>query len=90
MKPAKYLRGLFRQSDVRVDAKLDDRIINDAFSSFERPEPKTPATHSDLWRIIMRSKWAKLAAAIVIVAVLIQIVTWAVRESWPPGISTPR
>jgi hypothetical protein len=82
MKPAKYLRTLFKQSDVTVDAKLDNRTINDALSAFERPNLKTSAIHSDLWRIIMKNRITKLAAAAVIVVTL---VVWSIM----PGTVLP-
>lgn len=82
MKPAEYLRGLFKESDVTVDAKLDNRIINDAFSALERPELTRTTAQYSLCRIIMKSRIVRLAAGIVIVVALlgIRILTYSDTE----------
>jgi hypothetical protein len=73
MKPEEKMKKLFVESSVTVSSQVDDKIINDAFQTYEKSETKKTAEHQpNIWRIIMKSKITKLAAAaaIIIIAAL--------------------
>ena len=73
MKPEEKMKKLFVESSVTVSSQVDDKIIDDAFQTFEKSKTKKQAeTQPDIWRIIMKSKITKLtaAAAIIIIAAL--------------------
>jgi hypothetical protein len=75
MSSAEKIKRLFAKSDVTVNSKVDDRIISDVLTAFDKSE-KTQSVSSEpnIWRIIMKSKITKLAtAAVIIIAVLISI-----------------
>ncbi|MHC4069164.1 MAG: tetratricopeptide repeat protein [Planctomycetota bacterium] len=68
MNSAEKIKRLFAKSDVTVSSKVDDKIINDALSAFDKSEETKPVSAGpNIWRIIMKSRITKLAAAAVIV-----------------------
>jgi len=75
MSSAKKIRKLFVKSDVTVNSKIDGRIINDALTAFDKPEKtKSVSSEPNIWRIIMKSRITKLAAAaMIIIAVVLSI-----------------
>jgi len=75
MRPTEKIKKLFVKSNVTVSSELDDKIINDAFQAFENSrKTKSAALQPNIWRIIMKSRITKLAAAaVIIIAVLIGI-----------------
>lgn len=75
MSSAKKIKKLFAKSGLMVNSKIDDRIISDALTALEKSE-KTQSVSAELniWRIIMKSKITKLAAAaMIIVAIIIGV-----------------
>jgi hypothetical protein len=75
MSSAEKIKRLFAKSDVTVDSKVDDKIINDALTAFDKSEKTKPlSAEPNIWRIIMKSRITKLAAAaVIIIAVFIGI-----------------
>lgn len=75
MSSVKKIKRLFAKSDVTVNSKVDDRIINDALTAFDKSEKtKSVLAEPNIWRMIMRSRTTKFAtAAVIIIAVLIGI-----------------
>ena len=75
MSSAEKIRKLFAKSDITVDSKIDDRIINDALTAFDKPgKTQFVSPESNIWRIIMKSPITKLtAAAATIIAVVFSI-----------------
>lgn len=67
MNSAEKIKKLFAGSNVTVDSKVDDRIVNDALKAFDKPERTTFSAGSNLWRNIMNSRMTKLAAAAAII-----------------------
>ncbi|MHC4744040.1 MAG: hypothetical protein ACYS8Z_19150 [Planctomycetota bacterium] len=71
MRPDNKIRSLFAQSSVNVRAQYDDRIMNDAFAALGQPDrTESAAKHPGLWRIIIKSKITKCAAAAVIITAI--------------------
>ncbi len=75
MSSAKKIKRLFAKSDVTVNSKVDDKIINDALTAFDKSEKTKPVSaEPNIWRIITKNRITKLAAAaVIIIAVLIGI-----------------
>jgi len=72
MSSAEKIRKLFAKSNVTVNSKIDDRIINDALTAIDKSEKtKSVSPEPNMWRMIVRSRLTKLAAAVVIIAVVI-------------------
>jgi len=85
VKPAEKIKRLFVKSNVKVSSDVDDRVINDVFLAFEKSKKLTLSkiegttsakTVPNIWRIIMKSKLTKLAAAaVIIIAVTLGLTT---------------
>ncbi|MHC4098955.1 MAG: hypothetical protein ACYSUY_19675 [Planctomycetota bacterium] len=75
MNSAEKIKRLFAKSDVTVDSKVDEKIINDALTAFDKSEKtKSVSAEPNIWRIIMKSRITKLAAAaVIIIAILTTI-----------------
>jgi len=100
MKPAEDIKRLFKKSQVSAGSKVDERILGDALGRLEElKQAKLAEEQPNIWRIIMKSKMTKFAAAaVVIAAVLIGLdqfggfgkgsgVAWAdVGEKFEPNI----
>jgi hypothetical protein len=78
MKLSDNIEKLIRESnvlDVDTSSKMDQRIIEDALNAQKKiKETKLAGTQPDIWRIIMKSRISKLAAAAAImIAALLAI-----------------
>ena len=75
MSSEEKIRKLFTKSDITVNSEIDDKIINDALTAFEKSEKtQSVSPEPNIWRIIMKSKITKLAtAAVIIIAVVFSI-----------------
>ena len=64
-----------RKPQVVTSADVDNRVLNNSFAAMEEAmRTKSSVTQPNIWRIIMKSKMTKLAAAaVIIIAVLIGI-----------------
>lgn len=73
MRPAENIEKLIKNIDIDTNAKTDNAVLGDVIEAFEKSKvKKTSATEQNIWRIIMRSRTTKLAAAAVImIAVLL-------------------
>jgi hypothetical protein len=71
MNSAEKIKRLFAKSDVIVNSKVDDRIINDALTAIDKFEKAEPiSAEPNIWRIIMKNRITKLAAAGVVIVIL--------------------
>jgi hypothetical protein len=75
MRPSEKIKELFTKSKVKVGSELDNKILIDIFTVFEKSKINTSADlQPSVWRIIMKNRITKLAvAAVVIVAVLLSV-----------------
>lgn len=72
MSSAEKIKKLFAKSEVTVSPKVDDRIISDAELALNRSSKTEPVSaEPNIWRMIMKSKITKSAAAAVIVVALL-------------------
>ena len=73
MRPAEQIIRLFKKSQVTAGPKVDERILGDSLGRLEKLKKfESASAEQNIWRIIMKSKTTKFAAAaVVIVAILI-------------------
>jgi outer membrane lipoprotein-sorting protein len=83
MNSAEKIKKLFAKSDVTVDSKVDDRIINDALTAIDKFEKTEPVSaEPNIWRMITKNRITKLAAAAVII-VLVSLGIFLMNKSLP-------
>jgi outer membrane lipoprotein-sorting protein len=69
------IRSLLSTSNVNVRPQYDERIMSDAFAALEKSErTKSAAIEPNVWRIIMKSRISKLAAAAIIAVAGLSII----------------
>ena len=75
MSSAEKIKKLFAKSDITVNSKVDDRIVSDALTALNKSEKmKSVSAEPKIWRMIMKSRITKLAAAAaIIIAVMLGI-----------------
>jgi hypothetical protein len=75
MKTAEKIKRLFIKSNVTVNPEVDEKILSDTLSAFERSMNTQSADSTpSVWRLIMKSKMTKFAAAAMII-VAVYVVT---------------
>jgi hypothetical protein len=68
MKTGEKIKKLFFKSNVTVNPEVDDKILGDTLGAFEKSMNTTSADYRpNVWRIIMKNKMTKFAAAAVII-----------------------
>jgi len=89
MRPAENIEKLVKNINIDTNAKKDKEILGEVVEAFEKSKvKKTSAMEQNIWRIIMKSRITKAAAAaVIIVAVILGLnitggpeiasVTWA-------------
>jgi hypothetical protein len=75
MSSVEKIKKLFAKSNITVNSKVDDRIVNDALTAFGKYEKiQSTSSEQNIWRIIMNIKITKFAAAaIIITSVIVSI-----------------
>ena len=72
MSSVEKIKKLFAKSEVTVNSKVDDRIVNDALTAFDKSEKtKSLSAEPNTWRIIMNKTMTKVAAAAAIIAIVV-------------------
>jgi protocatechuate 3,4-dioxygenase beta subunit len=84
MSSEKKIKRLFDKSDITVNSKIDDRIINDALAEIDKSEKRQSASSEPkIWRVIMKNPITKLAiAAVITIAVIICIKGFNGTTAW--------
>jgi hypothetical protein len=71
MRPAENIEKLIKNINIDTNAKTDKEVLGEVVEAFEKSKvKKTSATEQNIWRIIMKSKITKAAAAVVIIGVV--------------------
>jgi len=72
MRPAKNIEKLIKNIDIDTNTKMDKAVLDNVLKAFENSK-KPAAIEPNIWRIIMKSKITKFAAAaaVIIIAVLL-------------------
>ncbi len=75
MRPTENIEKLVKNINIDTNAKIDKEVLVEVVEAFEKLKvKKTSATEQNIWRIIIRSRTTKLAAAAVImIAALLAI-----------------
>jgi len=76
MRPAENIEKLVKNINIDTNAKIDKEVLGEVVKAFEKSKvKKTSAIEQNIWRIIMKSKITKIAAAaVIIVAVILSII----------------
>ena len=76
MRPAENIEKLIKNKNIDTNVKTDKAVLGEVLKAFEKSKSdKSAATKQNIWRIIMKSKITKLAAAAVIIGVVILVLT---------------
>jgi len=68
MTPKQKIKNLFKKSTVTVDSKFDEKTLTAALSTLEKSrKTESAGLQTNPWRIIMKSRITKMAAAAVII-----------------------
>jgi hypothetical protein len=68
MKPAEDIEKLIKNIDIDTNAKMDKAVLNNTFEAFEKSKTiKSAERQPNIWRIIMKNRTTRLAAAIVVI-----------------------
>ena len=75
MRPAENIEKLIKNINIDTNAKIDEEVLGDVVEAFEKSKvKKTSAIEQNIWRIIMKSRITKIAAAaVIIIAVMVGI-----------------
>jgi outer membrane lipoprotein-sorting protein len=78
MRPSENIEKLVENIDIDTNAKIDEEVLVEVVEAFEKSKvKKTSATEQNIWRIIMKSRIIKLAAAaVIIIACLTGLFLW--------------
>ena len=79
MNPSEKINELISKSDITIDSRTDKRIIGDALEQLKQKQ--SAGTRSNIWRIIMRSRISKIAAAAAVIAVLLAFDPFGIMNS---------
>jgi len=72
MRPSEKIEKFIKNIDIDTNVTTDNAVLSDVIETFEKSKVKrTSATGQIVWRIIMRSRITKLAAAAVIAIVIL-------------------
>jgi hypothetical protein len=90
MRSTEDVERLIRNVPVNTSAQRDDEVRDDVLDAMERSRKvQSAAPQPSLWRIIMKSKASKLAAAIIVIGVVLSFLAserlsspaWAIEQS---------
>ena len=72
MRPAGNMEKLVKNVDIDTNAKMDEAVLDDVLKAFEESKVKKSAIpQPSIWRIIVKSRMTKLAAAAAIIVAII-------------------
>ena len=72
MRPSENIEKLVKNINIDTNASIDEEVLDELVEAFEKSKvKKTSAIEQNIWRIIMKSKITKLAAAAVIIGAVI-------------------
>jgi len=76
MRPAENIEKLIKNINIETNAQTDDAVLNEVVKAFEESKKSKLATAQlSIWRIIIKSKITKLAAAAVIIIAMVLSIT---------------
>ena len=90
MRPSEDVKRLIKNVPVNTNVQRDNEILDDILNTFEQSEnTKSVYLQPSLWRIIMKSRVSKFAAAIIVVGVVLSFLAseglntpaWAIEQT---------
>jgi hypothetical protein len=90
MRPSEDVKRLIKNVPVNTNVQRDDEILDDVLNTFEQSQNAQSAfPQPNLWRIIMKSRVSKFAAAIIVVGVVLSFLAserlstpaWAIEQT---------
>jgi hypothetical protein len=90
MRPSEDVKRIIKNMPVNTNVQRDDEILNDVLNTFEQSQNAQSASFQpSLWRIIMKSRVSKFAAAIIVIGVVLTFLTserlntpaWAIEQT---------
>ncbi|MHC4266436.1 MAG: hypothetical protein ACYSUK_10960, partial [Planctomycetota bacterium] len=83
MRPRENIEKIIKKFNIDVNASKDQEIFDELRQVQAKSKQPQPATKPNIWRIIMKSRITKLAAAaVIIIAVLIGVDLFKGRQAW--------
>jgi hypothetical protein len=79
MNPEDKIKKLIDKSDVMTDAQTEKRILGDALEKLKQKQ--SPGTGPNIWRIIMKSRISKFAAAAAVILVILSFDPFGIMNS---------
>jgi len=78
MKPVNDLEKFFKNAAIHTNPEMDDAVFEKVSTAREQVIKAEPAQYApDMWRIIMKSRMTKLAAAAVLMVIIGVLVYWS-------------
>ena len=72
MRPVENIENLIKNAEMDTNANTNEAVLGDVLKAFEKSKNKKSAlVQPSIWRIIMKSKITKLAAAAIIIAFML-------------------
>lgn len=77
MSSVEKIKRLYAKSHITVSSEVDDKIIRDALTAFDKSEGKRwISSEPNLWRIIIASKTTKVSVATVVIIATVAYFSW--------------
>ena len=84
MRPTENIEKLIKNINIDTNVKTDEAVLGEVVEAFEKSKvKKTSAIEQNIWRIIMKNKITKLAAAAVIIVSVILSITFLGKSVTP-------
>jgi hypothetical protein len=72
MRPVEEIEKLIKNVPIRTSVQKDDKVLDEVLSAMDRSRKmQLVASQPSLWRIILKSKASKFAAAIIVIGVVL-------------------
>jgi hypothetical protein len=90
MRPVEEIEKLIKNVPIRTSVQKDDEVLDEVLTAMERSRKvQSVAFQPSLWRIIMKSKASKFAAAIIVIGVVLSFFAserlsspvWAIEQT---------
>jgi hypothetical protein len=89
VRPVEAIEKLIKKINVIPSAEMDERMLNDIFEAQEKTKVTSAEHKPSVWRIIMKSRITKLAAAaVIIIAVVLSVII--LNKSTPTAFGIER
>ncbi|MCK4886847.1 MAG: hypothetical protein KAS96_05620 [Planctomycetes bacterium] len=74
MRPAENIKRLIKNAKIKINPKVKKAALEELINELEKPKQSKPTPRPDIWRIFMKNRMTKFAAAaVLVVAVLLSI-----------------